>query len=235
MVTAAAALSADKVKADTPVDCPGTVILGSRLVPNEGRFALGTVPLSMAFARSCNTTFAKLASELPPAALTDAARDLGIGADFVLPGMITITGSVPHRRKPRCSARRMVWPGHRRRQPVRYAIAAATVASGRIPTPTLLRGMPTPAQNMGKPLRPDVLDALRGMMREVVTAGTATALRGFAGVRGKTGTAQFGDGTQAHGWFVGYSGDIAFAVLLVGAGSSKPAVEASDRFLKGLG
>jgi cell division protein FtsI/penicillin-binding protein 2 len=95
--------------------------------------------------------------------------------------------------------------------------------------------MPTPAQNMGKPLRPDVLDALRGMMREVVTAGTATALRGFAGVRGKTGTAQFGDGTQAHGWFVGYSGDIAFAVLLVGAGSSKPAVEAADRFLKGLG
>jgi len=42
--------------------------------PNEGEFALGTVPLSTAFAKSCNTTFAKLASQLPPAALTDAAK-----------------------------------------------------------------------------------------------------------------------------------------------------------------
>jgi cell division protein FtsI/penicillin-binding protein 2 len=235
MVTAAAALSADKVKADTPVDCPGTVILGSRLVPNEGRFALGTVPLSKAFARSCNTTFAKLASELPPAALTDAARDLGIGADFVLPGLITITGSVPPAETAVQRAENGFGQGTVVASPFGMAIAAATVESGRIPTPTLLRGMPTPAQNLGKPLRPDVLDALRGMMWEVVTAGTATALRGFADVRGKTGTAQFDDGTQSHGWFVGCTGDMAFAVLLLGAGSSKPAVEAADRFLKGLG
>jgi cell division protein FtsI/penicillin-binding protein 2 len=94
-----------------------------------------------------------------------------------------------------------------------------------------VRGRPAKAAEAGPPLRPDVLTALRSMMRDVVTEGTATGLRGLPDVRGKTGTAQFGDGTHSHGWFVGYQGDLAFAVLLTDAGSSKPAVEATDRFL----
>ncbi|MGH3434696.1 MAG: penicillin-binding transpeptidase domain-containing protein, partial [Thermocrispum sp.] len=53
-------------------------------------------------------------------------------------------------------------------------------------------------------------------------------------VHGKTGTAQFGDGTHAHGWFAGYRGDVAFAVLVVGGESSGPAVEVSKAFLSGL-
>jgi cell division protein FtsI/penicillin-binding protein 2 len=109
------------------------------------------------------------------------------------------------------------------------------VASGKLAAPTLLRGTATASQNLGAPLRPDVLDALRTMMRDVVTSGTATGLRNLPDVRGKTGTAQFGDGTNSHGWFVGYAGDLAFSVLLVGAGSSTPAVKVADRFLKVLG
>jgi len=235
IITAAAALSTGKVKPDTPVDCPGTINLEGRIVPNEGKFELGTVPLLTAFARSCNTTFAKLATDLPPAALTDAARDLGVGAYFVLPGLTTITGSVPPADTVAQRAENGFGQGKVVTSPFGMAIAAATVQSGRIPVPTLLRGTPTPAQNLGQPIKPEVLDSLRSMMREVVTTGTATALRGLPDVHGKTGTAQFGDGTNSHGWFVGYQGDLAFAVLLVGAGSSKPAVEASDRFLKSLG
>jgi beta-lactamase class D len=235
IVTAAAALGAGNVKPDTMVDCPGTVTLGSRVVPNEGKFALGKVPLSKAFARSCNTTFAELSTELPPTALTDAARDLGIGADFVLPALTTVTGSVPKADTVTQRAENGFGQGTVVASPFGMAVAAATVQSGRIPTPTLLRGTPTPTQNLGQPLRQDVLDALRSMMRDVVTSGTATALRPLPDVRGKTGTAQFGDGTQSHGWFVGYQGDLAFSVLLVGGGSSKPAVDAAYRFLKALG
>ena len=53
---------------------------------------------------------------------------------------------------------------------------------------------------------PQVLDALRPMMREVVLSGTATALAGRGEVYGKTGTAEFGSNTppDAHGWFMGY-------------------------------
>ena len=41
-------------------------------------------------------------------------------------------------------------------------------------------------------------------------------------------------GGADHGWFVGYRGDLAFAVLLPGAGSSTPAVQATARFLGGF-
>jgi cell division protein FtsI/penicillin-binding protein 2 len=234
IVTAAAALSAGIVKVDTPVECPGTVTIGGRVVPNEGEFALGTVPLSTAFAKSCNTTFAKLASELPAAALTDAAKSLGIGSDFVVPGLTTITGSVPSADSVVQRAENGFGQGTVVTSPFGMAVAAATVRSGRLIAPTLLRGTPTAARNVGAPLRPDVLDSLRVMMRDVVTAGTATGLRNVPDVSGKTGTAQFGDGTNSHGWFVGYAGDLAFSVLLVGAGSSTPAVKVADRFLKAL-
>jgi cell division protein FtsI/penicillin-binding protein 2 len=70
------------------------------------------------------------------------------------------------------------------------------------------------------------------MMQEMVRI--TPALKAFPGLRGKTGTAQYGDGTHAHGWFVGYRGDLAFAVLLTGAEKSSKAVAAAARFLSGL-
>ncbi len=55
-------------------------------------------------------------------------------------------------------------------------------------------------------------------MREVVTQGTGSALINAPGgpVMGKTGTAEYGPGTtpKTHAWFVGYQGDIAFAVYV---------------------
>lgn len=235
MATAVAALTAGTVQASTPVDCPGTATFENRTVPNEGKFALGVVPLSTAFAKSCNTTFAKLSTDLPPAALTDAARDLGVGADFVIPGLTTITGSVPPSNTVAQRAESGFGQGTVVASPFGLAVAAATVQAGKVPVPTLVRGMTTTSSGLGKPIRPEVLDAVRGMMREVVTDGTATLLKPLPDVRGKTGTAQFGDGTRSHGWFVGYTGDLAFAVLVTDGGTSKPAVEAAQRFLTGLG
>jgi len=235
IATAVAALSAGSVRADSPVDCPGTATFENRTVPNEGKFALGVVPLSTAFAKSCNTTFAKLSTDLPPAALTDAARDLGVGADFVIPGLTTITGSVPPANTVAQRAENGFGQGTVVTSPFGLAVATATVQSGKIPVPTLVRGMAAKSSGLGKPIRPEVLDALRGMMREVVTDGTATLLKPLPDVRGKTGTAQFGDGTHSHGWFAGYTGDLAFAVLTTDAGTSRPAVEAAQRFLAGLG
>ena len=52
---------------------------------------------------------------------------------------------------------------------------------------------------------------------------------------GKTGTAEYTDDGRAHGWFVGYRGDLAFAVLIVDGGTSAPAVQVADRFLAALG
>ncbi|WP_342768948.1 penicillin-binding transpeptidase domain-containing protein [Prauserella flavalba] len=110
----------------------------------------------------------------------------------------------------------------------------ATVASGRAVTPQLWRDLGTTVVTGYEPPPAAVLADVRGMMREAVTGGTATALAGLGDVRGKTGTAQLADPAQAHGWFAGYRGDVAFAVLVERAGSAGPAVRAAGTFLGGL-
>ncbi|WP_051183955.1 penicillin-binding transpeptidase domain-containing protein [Amycolatopsis balhimycina] len=235
IVTAAAALSTGDVEPGSPVDCPGTTAIENRVVPNEGRFDLGRVPLKTAFARSCNTTFARLAAGLPASALTDAARSFGLGADFVVPGLTTVTGGVPAGDSAVQRAEDGFGQGTVVASPFGMALVAATVQAGKVPAPSIVKGMPSTAENVGDAPSRQVLDALRGMMRDVVAVGTATGLRDLPDVAGKTGTAQFGDGSRAHGWFAGYRGDLAFAVLLTDAGSSKPAVQAAHRFLAGIG
>src|SRR5262249_31950715 len=61
MVTAGAALERDMASPNTLLGCPGEVDIGHRTIPNYGGFDLGVVPMSRAFASSCNTTFAELA------------------------------------------------------------------------------------------------------------------------------------------------------------------------------
>ncbi|MCR3719278.1 Cell division protein FtsI/penicillin-binding protein 2 [Prauserella flava] len=239
MATAAAALDAGETRPNATVACPATTTIGHRLIPNENRFDLGRVPLHTAFAESCNTTFSQLAATLPADALTEAARSMGIGADFVIPGITTITGAVPASDDRVQRAENGIGQGKTLASPFGMALAAATVDAGEMPTPGLVRGDRTKASKTGEPLPGNVLRPLRRMMREVVTDGTATALRDLPGVHGKTGTAQYGDGNDAHGWFAGYGDagpldDVAFATLLTGAGSSKPAVDVTRDFLSGL-
>jgi beta-lactamase class D len=68
----------------------------------------------------------------------------------------------------------------------------------------------------------------------VVTQGSAQALAGLGDLYGKTGTAEY-SATGSHGWFVGFRGDLAFATLVVDAGSSGPALDVTGRFLTALG
>ena len=77
------------------IGCPGELDIGQRTIPNYGGFDLGMVSLSRAFANSCNTTFAELASRMPPRALSQAANRYGIGVDYLVDGITTVTGSVP--------------------------------------------------------------------------------------------------------------------------------------------
>lgn len=231
IVTAAAAATSQGLSPGSPVPCPGRIVIGGRAVPNAGGFDLGTVPLGTAFARSCNTTFARIAADLDPGALPAAALTLGLGADYGVPALTTITGSVPVAGEQVQRAENGFGQGEVLASPLGMALVAATVVRGAPVVPTLLADADTvvlePAQ------QPDAaaLDAVRPMMRAVVTEGSATALAGSGEVFGKTGTAEFTADGRAHGWFVGYRGDVAFAVLVVDGGSSTPAVDAAVRFL----
>jgi beta-lactamase class D len=232
IATAAAALTSGKVTGATPVGCPATIIIDGREIPNSGKFDKGTIPLSSAFAFSCNTTFAQLATEMGESDLTKMAKSLGLGVDFVMPGATTVTGSVPPASNIVERAEDGFGQGKVVASPFGMALVVSTVATGKMPTPSLVRGSKTTADSTVEQVSPQVLEGVRAMMQEMVRQ--TPALAAFPELRGKTGTAQFGDGTHSHGWFVGYQGDLAFAVLLTDVGTSGKAVEAAARFLSGL-
>lgn len=231
IATATAAVAEAGLNVDSPVACPGVTVIGGRPVPNSNKFDLGTVPLRTAFARSCNTTFAQIGSQLGPDALPAAALRLGLGADYGVAGLTTITGSVPASPDQVQRAENGFGQGQVLASPLGMALMAATVARGAPVVPELIRGRPTEVLKPAGTPDPAALDQLRPMMRAVVTEGTATRLAKLGEVYGKTGTAEFTDDGRAHGWFVGYRGDVAFAVLVVDAGSSEPAVAVAERFL----
>ncbi len=233
MVTAGAAIDRDMATPNTMLGCPGRLDIGHRTIPNYGGFDLGVVPLSRAFASSCNTTFAELSSRMPPRGLTQAANQYGIGLDYQVDGIATVTGSVP----PTVDLAERTEDGFGQGRvlvsPFGMALAAATVAAGKTPVPQLIAGRPTRVEGTSTPIAPKVIDSLRPMMRLVVTNGTAKEIAGCCGaVFGKTGEAEFAGGS--HSWFAGYRGDLAFAALIVGGGSSEYAVRMTKVMFESL-
>lgn len=230
IVTAAAAMNAGLVQANTAVPCPATATIGTRRIKNAD-FGHDSLPFHTSFAYSCNTTFGDLGSKLPPTALPDMAKRFGLGADWTIQGADTNTGKVPPASGDQ-QVENSFGQGNVVASPFGMALVAATVVSGKTPSPTLMRGKPPVANDVAAGPPPGVLGPLRAMMREVVTAGTAKQLAGIPNLAGKTGTAEAGGGT-AHGWFVGYQGNVAFAVFVENAGSSQSALNATAAFLKG--
>ncbi|MGC7100492.1 penicillin-binding transpeptidase domain-containing protein [Amycolatopsis lurida] len=233
IATAAAAMRAG-TGPDTVLDCPGEAQIGTRTIPNDDRFTIPPSPLHTTFARSCNTTFARLAGDLPAGALADAAARFGLNADFDIPGIATEAGKVEEYEDEPKRVEAGIGQGDVVASPFGVALMSATVASGKPVTPSLWRDTETGLVTGYEAPGSEVLGPLRGMMREVVTEGTARELGRYGEVRGKTGTAQFGDGSGAHGWFTGYRGDLAFAVLVENAGSSGLALKVSGRFLSAV-
>lgn len=233
-ITTAAALQAGMVEPDSVLRCPGKQRFGDRVIPNDDEFDLGSVPLHVAFARSCNTTMAALSTKLDDTALTDTAWMFGLGVDYQIPGLTTITGSVPAAQSAAQKVESGIGQGQVTASPFGMALVEASLAARRTVTPTLIQGVATGENAQPQDVPADVAAALRSMMKEVVTAGTATALRDIPGLGGKTGTAEFGDNSGSHGWFAGISGDLAFATLVVDGGSSSPALEVSGEFLRAV-
>jgi Penicillin binding protein transpeptidase domain/NTF2-like N-terminal transpeptidase domain len=222
MVTAGAALERDLASPNTLLGCPGKIDIGRRTIPNYGGFDLGVVPMSRAFASSCNTTFAELASRMPPRGLSQEANQYGIGLDYQVDGINTVTGSVPPTVDLAERTEDGFGQGKVLASPFGMALVAATVAAGKTPVPKLIEGRQTTITGDTTPISQKVIDSLRPMMRLVVTNGTGKDIADCGAVFGKTGEAEFPGGS--HSWFAGYRGDMAFASLIVGGGSSEYAV-----------
>ena len=233
IVTATAAIENRGLTANSPVNCPLTDTIGTRTVSNEG-FELGATTLQNAFARSCNTTFGALALDLPADALKKAADQYGLNADFEIPGISSELGKIEPPANKDEQVEDGFGQGRLQMSALGGAVMAATVRSGKAITPRLWSDVETTVVKSYSPPPGAALGTVRTLMRAVVTSGTAKAAASAGQVFGKTGTAQFGDGSQATGWFVGYRDNVAFAVMLEKSNDSGPAVSMAAKFLKAL-
>ncbi|GAB3944394.1 penicillin-binding transpeptidase domain-containing protein [Micromonospora vulcania] len=238
MVSALGLLDKGAVSLDGPVNCPKTFTTDGRSFKNSDNFALGSVPFRTDFAKSCNTAFAALAPKLGADGLAVAGRSLGLEGQWDL-GIDAFTGKVSTGGSPAEQAAASFGQGTTLVSPLAMAGATAAVVRGRFEQPKLLLD-PVPAKPAaaGEQLKPESVEALRTMMREVVTSGTGSALKDVPGgaVYGKTGTAEFDNNpAHTHAWFVGWRGDVAFAVFVEkGGASTASAVPIAERFLRAL-
>ncbi|MEO8518733.1 MAG: penicillin-binding transpeptidase domain-containing protein [Dermatophilaceae bacterium] len=205
----------------TPVTCPPFVMVDGRKMTNYENETFATAPFSKDFALSCNTAFVQLAAKMGDSDVHDAAAALGIGTGWGKHLGIdgTFSGSVPAATSKTEKAATAFGQAKTLVSPASLAVMVASVARGSYIEPALIR---TPAV-AGADRTPKALDAkvvaeLRSLMRLVVTQGTGTAVKSAAGgaVFGKTGTAEYGSANppETRAWFVGWQGDVAFAVLV---------------------
>lgn len=217
-VVSTAALLRDGLGVDEVVDCPATREVGGRRFRNFEGGAAGKVPFRIDFAQSCNTAFVGLSRRLDSGALTQVARDFGLGEAPKLP-LRAATSRVPATGDEVAQAASMIGQAEIVASPLAMAGVAATVADGRWRAPRLVRSDPRRA---GEPLDDQEATTLRELMRSVVTTGTGTALATVPGeVAGKSGTAEYGGGDPppTHAWFIAYREDVAVAVLVEGGRS----------------
>lgn len=219
VVTTAALLSQTDLTPDTSVECPPQTVIDGRPIPNAESQQLGTVPFRTVFANSCNTAFAQLSQDLSPTALQEAGRWFGLGQDPSI-GLPAFGGQVPETTGATDLAESAIGQGRILASPLAMARLMGTVAEGR-PPPLSLLLEPAPEEDAGTPdaLPNGIADTLDRLTRLVVTDGTATSMQDVPGgpVHGKTGTAEFDDedgNRRTHAWFMGFQGDLAFAVVV---------------------
>ncbi|WP_026119761.1 penicillin-binding transpeptidase domain-containing protein [Nocardiopsis ganjiahuensis] len=209
---------------DATMDCPKEYDLGGWPFRNAGEAEYGEQTVTEAFATSCNTALAhEIGQHLSPENLQASAEQFGMNAPLDI-GVNTHEPSFPPVDSATMMGAQGIGQGQILTSPLHMATVPAAVADGSWRHPVLVT---EPArEDLPEPNPIGNAEALRPMMRAVITEGTAKDA-GFQGeVYGKTGSAEFGTADDAdedgelpsHAWMVGYKGDVAFAVVVDGGG-----------------
>jgi transpeptidase family protein/MecA-like transpeptidase family protein len=233
-VVTAAALLNDGLSIGASVNCTKTANIGGRSFKNFEGEEFGQIDFRTAFAHSCNTVFAtETVRRLDEQQLVKAAQDFGFGTP-ITPGLAAQRGRFPTPHDDAEFAAASFGQGRVLVSPLNMAAVAAAVADGTWRSPRLVK---SDTKARVHKLDPNVVSGLRTMMAAVVTDGTAKGAHLPAGTSGKTGTAEYGTGAEpkTHAWFIGYHGDLAFAVIIEGGGTGGDvAAPIAGAFLRAL-
>ena len=228
---------------DTPIPCfrVRALVGGQTFVNVPAVPKLGNPTFSDVFAHACTTAFAQVSLRLDPADFYGAAEQFGIGAHWRLPlRPAAFVGSI---RKPDDQGEQAadaIGTGTVLVSPLNMALAAGVVESGSWHQPAIVIGPSGPTLTSRvklKGLESHVISRLRELMADTVRSGVAKAakLPGMP-LYGQVGTAPLAGhrGVRAI-WFVGFRGDVAFAVVAFSRSSAfDPAVQIARQFAERL-
>ena len=166
-----------------------------------------------------------LAKDLRDASLNSASDAFGFGVDYTV-GLPVVGGSFPAPTSAADRAAASIGQSSITASPLHMATVASAAIEGTWRSPILIPG--NHGEQTSRPLPPEAAAELPGLMREVVVDGSGVAANvpGIE-VRGKSGTAEYGQGDPlpTHAWFVAEASGLGLAVL-VEDGSSGGAVAA---------
>jgi len=222
----------------SPASCPPTVTVNGEVFHNFEGETTASLSMLQAFAMSCNTAFIGMSTALPATSYAPTADQFGIGAAINM-GLAGFGGKVPTPTSISDAAATAIGQAQVVVSPLAMATVSASVDSGSLHLPRLVSGAGDDTAP-SEPIDPNVVAGLRTMMQAVVTGsiGTAAGAGLPASTFGKTGTAEFGTNNppQTDAWFIGYHGDLAFAVLVVGGGvGGAVAAPIATKFLNAVG
>jgi cell division protein FtsI/penicillin-binding protein 2 len=223
---------------DSPVPCTSAIVVDGKRFTNYSDYpsgATGRIPLRTAVANSCNTAFISQSEKVQGTALYDAAASLGLGVDHDL-GFPAYFGSVEPPASETEAAADLIGQGTILASPMAMATVIASVQQGGLVIPRLVPSVEVTAPDGAQPLTPAEAEALKSMLRGVVTDGSGRGLADLPGppAIAKTGTAEFGsDPVRTHAWMIAAHGDLAVAVFVeVGESGSQTAGPILEEFLR---
>ncbi|QUX31302.1 penicillin-binding protein [Nocardiopsis akebiae] len=226
---------------DATMNCPKEYDLGGWPFVNAGDAEYGAQTVTEAFATSCNTALVEqVGDRLSSDTLQASAEQFGMNAPLDI-GVPTLEPSFPPVDSATMLGAQSIGQGQILTSPLHMSTVPAAVADGSWRHPVLVT---EPAQEgLPEPRAIAQAEALRTMMRAVVTEGTAEDVPFQGEVYAKSGTAEFGTAEDAdedgelpsHAWMVGFKGDVAFAVVVEGGGGgSSVAGPLAASFTNGL-
>ncbi len=229
IISSAALLATGRLSPSDPVPCPASNSVDGTTFTNDPPVAgLGSTPSFQAdFSHACATAFAGgLSLSLSASELSRAGDAFGIGG-WQLPVDAAFAGQIGQPTQEGTLAADMIGTGDVRVSPLDMALAAGVVQSGQWRAPSIVAGVADPSA-AGRSIESDgVLAALRGLMQAAMQTSQNKVADVGGNVFGQAGSAPFGSGDLRSDWFVGYQGDIAFAVVQLSNSAAAPNASAA--------
>jgi cell division protein FtsI/penicillin-binding protein 2 len=233
-IVSAAALLGTGLGLSAPIPCdPSNPVGGENFVNDPPEPALHP-SFRVDFANACSTAFAGLSLQLTAKKLEQAAAGFGLGKPWQLP-VTAFSGTVRPPTDQAQLAEDSIGEGGVQVSPLDMAIAAGVVESGTWHSPSLVTSPSDPGLTPDVPFNVQVVSALQRLMHATVTSGAGQAANiPGAPVYGQVGSAPYGPGGLRTAWFVGFQGNVAFAVVELTNSASTSAASLAGQFLRDL-